>query len=51
MSFWTNFDELPRDKVIVHRMLSDSHRRAAVSFAFYYFYIKYFQSLPFVFDS
>lgn len=29
MAFWVDFDKLPQDKVIVHRMLSDSHRKAA----------------------
>ncbi|KAG8183289.1 hypothetical protein JTE90_004909 [Oedothorax gibbosus] len=35
MAYWVNFDELPQDKVVVHRMLSDSHRKAAtVSLSF-----------------
>lgn len=29
MTYWVDFKKLPEDKVVVHRMLSDSHRRAA----------------------
>ncbi|CAL1267384.1 unnamed protein product [Larinioides sclopetarius] len=35
LAYWVDFSKLPQDKVIVHRMLSDSHRKAAtVSLSF-----------------
>ncbi|GFQ86102.1 plexin domain-containing protein 1 [Trichonephila clavata] len=35
LSYWVDFDKLPQDKVVVHRLLSDSHRKAAtVSLSF-----------------
>ncbi|GIY76625.1 plexin domain-containing protein 1 [Caerostris extrusa] len=29
LAYWVDFEKLPKDKVIIHRMLSDSHRKAA----------------------
>ncbi|XP_054721897.1 plexin domain-containing protein 2-like [Uloborus diversus] len=29
MALWVNFEKLPQDKIVVHRLLSDSYRRAA----------------------
>ncbi|XP_055935702.1 plexin domain-containing protein 2-like isoform X2 [Argiope bruennichi] len=35
LAYWVDFSKLPQDKVVVHRMLSDSHRKAAtVSLSF-----------------